>query len=183
MADARADCPPSSSIACESAFMNALSTRVYFMSTGGVSVDQHPLYGMPMNLGKRIAWRLDDLGKRRGFLLDAVPDLSPQRLSALISRDSKRCELDVQIAKALGVRLEWLNNGELPMEATDIVESSSDMRSTVALKPLSKRDVRIASIIELMHKTDMEGLVLILDKAKEAAKEYPLVKQTRESSL
>lgn len=43
-----------------------------------------------------------------------VPDLTPQRLSALIKRDSVRCELDVDIARALGVHLAWLNSGALP---------------------------------------------------------------------
>lgn len=130
-----------------------------------------------MNLGKRIELRLKDLEKDRSYLFDLVPDLSPQRLSALISRDSKRCELDVQIAKALRVRLEWLNNGDLPMEVME--DAISDIPSTVTLKPPSKRDVRIASIIEFLNQTDMEGLVLVLDKAEEACKKYPLAKETR----
>lgn len=67
-----------------------------------------------MNLGKRIESRLSEIGEERSFLFDLIPELTPARLSALIKRDSKRCELDVQIAKALKVRLEWLNDGELP---------------------------------------------------------------------
>lgn len=66
-----------------------------------------------MNLGKRIKQRLDELGWERNDLLNLVPDLTPSRLSALIKRDSKRCELDYQIATALGVTLHWLNS-EVP---------------------------------------------------------------------
>jgi transcriptional regulator with XRE-family HTH domain len=81
-----------------------------------------------MNLGKRIKLRLDELGWSRSQLYDRVPDLTPAALSALISRDSRRCELDVQIAKALGVHLAWLNGGVRPKlltEAPPAANSSS----------------------------------------------------------
>lgn len=65
-----------------------------------------------MNLGKRIEERLNELEWGRSKLYELVPELSPAALSALIKRDSKRCELDVKIAKALGVHLAWLNSGE-----------------------------------------------------------------------
>lgn len=55
-----------------------------------------------MNLGKRIEERLNELKWGRSKLYELVPELSPAALSALIKRDSKRCELDVKIAKALG---------------------------------------------------------------------------------
>jgi hypothetical protein len=76
-----------------------------------------------MNLGKRIEIRLTELGWERNDLLDRVPDLTAQRLSALIKRDSKRCELDYQIAVALGVTLHWLNS-EIPPKL--IIESKHD---------------------------------------------------------
>lgn len=67
-----------------------------------------------MNLGGRIQFRLAEIGKRRGFLFRQVPNLKPSTLSLLITRDSKRCRLDAEIAQALGVRLEWLVSGNLP---------------------------------------------------------------------
>jgi len=65
-----------------------------------------------MNIGKRIEQRLADLKWERKNLLEALPDLSPQALSNLIVRDSKRSEWDVQIAKALGVSVTWLVYGD-----------------------------------------------------------------------
>lgn len=72
-----------------------------------------------MNLGKRIELRLNELGWERKDLLDCVPELTPQRLSALIVRDSKRCELDYQISKSLGVTIPWLNDGIEPKSIID----------------------------------------------------------------
>lgn len=67
-----------------------------------------------MNIGKRIEQRLQELGWERNDLLARVPDLSPQSLSNLIRRDSKRSEWDTKIAEALDVDVVWLVYGELP---------------------------------------------------------------------
>lgn len=64
-----------------------------------------------MNIGKRIELKLSDLKWERKQLLEAVPDLTPQALSNLIRRDSKRSEWDIEIAKALRVSLLWLVYG------------------------------------------------------------------------
>ena len=56
-----------------------------------------------MAIGKRILARLDQLGWDRKDLLERVPSLSPQALSNLIVRDSKRSECDEAIADALGI--------------------------------------------------------------------------------
>lgn len=61
-----------------------------------------------MNIGGRIAQRLTALGWERKELLSRVPDLTPQALSNLITRDSKRSEWDEAIAQALGVSVLWL---------------------------------------------------------------------------
>ena len=71
-----------------------------------------------MNLGTRIKIRLEELGWERKELLDRVPELSSQSLSALIRRDSRRSELDFRIATALGVTVPWLNDGILPKLCT-----------------------------------------------------------------
>lgn len=67
-----------------------------------------------MNLGRRIEFRLAEMGKTRAFLFQQVPGLLGPALSLAISRDSKRCKWDVEIAQALGVRLAWLRTGLLP---------------------------------------------------------------------
>lgn len=67
-----------------------------------------------MNLGKRIELRLAEMGKKRSFLFEKIPGLLSATLSLTISRDSKRCKWDVEIAEALGVRLTWLRSGRWP---------------------------------------------------------------------
>lgn len=67
-----------------------------------------------MNLGKRIELRLAEMGKKRSFLFEKIPGLLSATLSLTISRDSKRCKWDVEIAQVLGVRLAWLRNGRGP---------------------------------------------------------------------
>ena len=64
-----------------------------------------------MAIGKRIAQRLEALGWSRSQLMDAVDGLTPQALSNLITRDSKRSEWDEAIAQALGVSVMWLVYG------------------------------------------------------------------------
>lgn len=65
-----------------------------------------------MNIGSRIQHRLRELHWERRDLLERVPDLTPQALSNLIKRDSKRSEWDEAIAAALGVSVLWLVYGK-----------------------------------------------------------------------
>lgn len=65
-----------------------------------------------MAIGKRIEKRLADLGWERRDLLAELPTLTPQALSNLILRDSKRSEWDQAIAKALRVSVNWLVYGD-----------------------------------------------------------------------
>lgn len=94
--------------------MDTFSTVVDYMSTDADRESQHLLYPPCMNMGKRIAVRLSELGWRQTDLLDKVPDLSPGTLSAIILRDSKRSEFASQIADALGVTGKWLQEGREP---------------------------------------------------------------------
>lgn len=84
------------------------------MSTNADWDTQQSLYPSQMNMGKRIALRLRELGWRQTDLLDRIPDLSPGTLSAMILRDSKRSEFVTQIAEALGVTGNWLQEGTNP---------------------------------------------------------------------
>jgi phage repressor protein C with HTH and peptisase S24 domain len=123
-----------------------------------------------MNLGKRIESRLSEMGEERSFLFDLIPDLTPARLSALIKRDSKRCELDVQIAKALKVRLEWLNDGDLPKLIDDVdskpapllpssnsqsQSQSAEFDANVTSVPLGLRPIPVISYIQAGLLTDI----------------------------
>lgn len=112
-----------------------------------------------MNLGKRIELRLNELGWGRKELLDCVPELTPQRLSALIVRDSRRCELDYQISISLGVTIPWLNDGIEPKLISDAeklkeavaavaqnIGHSVSPTSTPAMPPINQSQLVIAAM-------------------------------------
>ncbi len=61
-------------------------------------------------------------------------------------------------------------------------KSTAVLPLTAEIKPKSARERRIDEINALLMQTDMEGLAVILDRAKDAARDYPLAKQTLESS-
>ena len=70
--------------------------------------------GPPMALGRRVKECLDELGWKSVELLERVPDLSAQTLSALIRRDSMTSEHVFKIARALGANPEYLQDGVGP---------------------------------------------------------------------
>lgn len=49
-------------------------------------------------------------------------------------------------------------------------------------RPPTKREQRIDAIIALLQKIDIDGLAVMLERAKDAARDYPLAKETRKSS-
>lgn len=67
-----------------------------------------------------------------------------------------------------------LTIGELVDEKTE--------DGVLRLKATSKRDKQISLITDLLYRTDIEGLAVMLDRAKDAARDYPLAKETRKSS-
>lgn len=77
-----------------------------------------------MNIGGRIKKRLEDIGKDRQWLLAQLPDLTPQALSNLIVRDSKRSEWDVRIANALGTSVLWLVYGDESEYSVEVKQAS-----------------------------------------------------------
>jgi SOS-response transcriptional repressor LexA len=91
--------------------MATLSARAGKQSTPVVKQLDWLVYFSDMNMGKRIAARLNELGWKQVDLLRAVPDLDSKTLSALIIRDSKRSEFAGQIADALSVNVRWLLDG------------------------------------------------------------------------
>jgi hypothetical protein len=102
-----------------------------------------------MNIGGRIDQKLSDLRWERKDLLEKVPELSVQSLSALIKRDSKRSELDEDIAKALGVSVLWLVYGhEDELRIEDEYESLL-LNAFRKMQPIEK----VKLIAELDHRT------------------------------
>lgn len=95
--------------------MDLFSTFVDLMSTNLDGENPQMLYVSPMNLGGRIAKRLNELGWSQVDLLERVPEMNAGTLSATILRDAKKSQFAGKIAKALDVRLEWLLSGEGPM--------------------------------------------------------------------
>jgi len=86
----------------------------------------------------------------------------------------KRSGYTPQLAELYGVSAKWL--------ATGNGESPAASPPAIAIKPPSRHETRIAEIVALLRQTDMEGLAVILDRAKDAARDYPIVKQTPLSS-
>jgi hypothetical protein len=85
---------------------------------------QHVLYRSRMNMGRRIQQMLDELNMSQSDLIDRVPDLSPQSLSAMIKRDTKTSEHAPEISTALGVQLLWLLTGRGEKLDRRVVETS-----------------------------------------------------------
>jgi hypothetical protein len=59
---------------------------------------------------------------------------------------------------------------ELSIESDGVVAKS---------RPLTKREQRIEEIVALLQKTNIEGLAVMLERAKDAVRDYPLAKETR----
>ena len=64
----------------------------------------------------------------------------------------------------------------------EAVNQEDSPQATAVIKPKTRRQERIDMIVELLHQTDMEGLAVILDRARDAGRDYPAAKQTPASS-
>lgn len=138
------------------------------MSTDGVCSDKQLLYVDGMAIGKRIEKRLTDLGWERKDLLDRVEGLTPQALSNLIRRDSKRSEWDEAIAAALDMDVMELVYGKPSMyhHATRL--------SVAEPEPVSKV---IAEIISHANKMNQQGQWELLGQARLLERMHPNEKQ------
>lgn len=119
-----------------------------------------------MAIGKRIVQRLAELKWERGDLLAAVPDLTPQALSNLIRRDSRRSEWDTTIAAALGVSVTWLVYGQ---------ESEYSSANVVALHTMEQPPLPplIAELLDLASKTSERGQIELIGQARMLSNYYP----------
>lgn len=121
-----------------------------------------------MAIGKRIEQTLKRRGWERSDLMEKIPNLTPQALSNLIRRDSKRSEWDESIADALGVSVMWLVYGH------------EHTYPTAKVRPLAAREPDatgpIGKAIELLKATTKEGQLIALGRLEEIALRYPLPK-------
>jgi|JI6StandDraft_1071083.scaffolds.fasta_scaffold827605_1 hypothetical protein len=115
-----------------------------------------------MNIGTRIVERLNELGWQRKDLLEALPELTPQALSALITRGSKRSELDEYIASGLGVSVMWLVYGH-----KDDDDKSGNVSRLNPINPLVKELVEVAESIS------DRGIAELIGRAKEVSLQHP----------
>ena len=134
-----------------------------------------------MNLGKRIELRLEELEWDRKALFELVPELTPASLSAMIRRDSKRSELDVQIAKALGVRLEWLNEGELPKLLTEMILDQQPQGVQKFTRRREEEHPAITEVIKLMLEMEEAGKWKLTERAEILAERYPLASKANKA--
>lgn len=112
-----------------------------------------------MAIGKRITARLNTLGWRRRDLLERVPELSAQALSNLITRDSKRSELDQSIAHALGMSVVELVYG-----------CSDDETNSVKQPPAFYETEAVTRLLKAARKLDDKSLRAITDLAESLAR-------------
>lgn len=102
-----------------------------------------------MAIGKRIVERLEQLKLPRQYLFDSIPDLTPQALSNLIKRDSKRSEWDEKIAAALQVSVLWLVYGketEYPTPAT-----STQFQAAEPIPFESEKALKVRTILRQLN--------------------------------
>ena len=116
-----------------------------------------------MNIGSRIVSRLNELGWKQKDLLEALPELTPQALSALIKRGSKRSELDEYIAGGLGVSVMWLVYGK----ESEVFHQDFNVSKLNLTNPLVKELVEVAELIS------DRGIAELIGRAKEISIQHP----------
>lgn len=123
-----------------------------------------------MAIGKRIEIMLNELGWQRIDLMEKVPNLTPQALSNLIRRDSKRSEWDEAIADALGVDVMWLVYGkEINYEKPKVLNFQQ------AREPESSTPI-ISKCFDLLKAMNKEGQLVAQGRLEEIALRYPISK-------
>lgn len=116
-----------------------------------------------MAIGKRIDARLQAVGWTRAQLMEKVFGLTPQALSNLIKRDSKRSEWDEAIAEALGVSVMWLVYGR------EENYQGGEVRILTAREPLPEPINRLVAVAQSMTR---DGQLVLLGRAEEMARDH-----------
>lgn len=127
-----------------------------------------------MAIGKRILETLEKRGMERSDLMSKIPNLTPQALSNLIRRDSKRSEWDEAIADALEVSVMWLVYGK------EITYAKANVRALGVREPEALPPT-IAKAVESLKATSKEGQLVALGRLEEIALRYPATKANHSS--
>lgn len=102
-----------------------------------------------MAIGKRIVERLKQLKLPRQYLFEKIPDLTPQALSNLIKRDSKRSEWDEKIAAALQVSVLWLVYGKETEYPTQ--SASTQLQAAEPVPFESEKIIKVRTILRQLN--------------------------------
>ena len=138
-----------------------------------------------MNLGGRIKTRLEELGWKQAELLLHVDDLEPATLSALIKRDSKSCQLDTEIASALGVELKWLRTGEGNKLAQKPIQEAAVKQLSTVQQNYDQSDSSTRELVDLLleastaNTLDAETSAALLTLTRQLVHAKPLTNQTK----
>ena len=128
-----------------------------------------------MAIGKRIEEVLQRRRWSRADLMAKLPSLTPQALSNLIRRDSKRSEWDEAIAGALDVSVMWLVYGQ------EIAYSKTKVRDLPVKEPEAYPEP-IAKILTTLKTMSKEGQLIAQGRIEELARTYPAAKPNHSSS-
>lgn len=72
-----------------------------------------------------------------------------------------------------------MTQGEWPTElSARAMPNNAQQQAVFSIKSKTRREQRIDEIIALLQRIDIEGLAVIRERAKDAVRDYPLVKQT-----
>ena len=80
------------------------------------------------------------------------------------------------ICKIVGLPMGWLDTLD------DLPAPAAPRENVSVVRPPTRHEQRIAEITALLEQTDLEGLAVILDRARDAARHYRRAKQTPRSS-
>lgn len=101
--------------------------------------------------------------------MSKIPNLSPQALSNLITRDSKRSEWDVAIADALGVSVMWLVYGDGYQSVAD----APNVTRLPAREPALQELIDIASNMSERGQWELIGQARLISAIHPKAKANP----------
>lgn len=118
-----------------------------------------------------------------GLAIDGL-SVTNQMLGNWKSRGVAKGKL-LEACRIIGCDPNWVETGRGNMRTgaakTEEVTRSQQTKLT-PISPKNRHEARIAEIVALLRQTDMEGLAVILDRARDAARDYPAAKETLVSS-
>ena len=111
-------------------------------------------------------------------------NISPQRVNNWDKRGPSK-DIRIRCQNEYGINATWVETGvgeRFLSESPTKTELTAVDGAPIQLIPKSQHETIIDEIVGFLRQTDIPGLAVILDRAKDAARDYPIVKQTRKSS-